>query len=447
MGDFDMNAYIPIILRAIFYIGSLFFLTMISNLAHSQSIRSGLFPIGQDTFKQIANEGHYVIRTYSGEVLTAASNSKGQLGVGDTINRNHLVDTGLTDIFDIAVGKDHTLFLTGRGEVYFAGRNKVAAQPAAGGNPVDYFISGTWNFVDDEMVYPTQVFQGFYPLDDIRSIQAGDYKSFAMDANGRAYGWGYAHFGEFGRGTHDYELFPRVMPIPEPVKAVASDAYHTLFLTVGGEVYAAGRKAYGILGNGDGILNGQIDYASVAAPVKIPGLNHVAAIATTNLASFALHNDGMVSAWGKIPAAQCSEYPTGLFKGIQRTPVNLSQCLATTNGNTNLMDIVKIDGGDGHIIALNDAGEVYTMGNNLYGQLGRNGAQHVPLPVNFNGFLIDNVSAGGHTSLAEACDNIWIFGKETWSSENLLPLGRRIFYFRKFLLNGFQGFQQFYQAI
>jgi len=111
------------------------------------------------------------------------------------------------------------------------------------------------------------------------------------------------------------------------------------------------------------------------------------------------------------------------------------------------MDIVKIDGGDGHIIALNDAGEVFTMGNNLYGQLGRNGAQHVPLPVNFNGFLIDNVSAGGHTSLAEACDNIWIFGKETWSSENLLPLGRRIFYFRKFLLNGFQGFQQFYQAI
>jgi alpha-tubulin suppressor-like RCC1 family protein len=306
-----------------------------------------------DTFKQIANEGHFVVRTYSGEVLTAASNGKGQLGLGDTINRNHLVDTGLADIFDIAVGKDHTLFLTDQGEVYFVGRNRLAAQPPNGGSPVDYFISGTWNFVDDEMLYPIQVFQGFYPLDDIRSIHAGDYKSFAVDANGRVYGWGYAHYGEFGRGTYDYEVFPRVMPIPETVEAVASDAYHSLFLTVGGEVYAAGRKAYGALGNGDGILNGQIDYTSVSAPVKIPGLNNVAAITTTNLASFALHDDGTVSAWGQIPAAQCSEFPSGWFKGIQRTPVNLSQCLASTNGNTNLMDIVQIDGGDGHIIALN----------------------------------------------------------------------------------------------
>lgn len=73
------------------------------------------------------SSAHGVIITAEGKVMTFGRNEKGQLGTGDTENRN--VPVMLDSIKDLtvvaaAVGRNHSLFLTDRGSVFSCGDNK-----------------------------------------------------------------------------------------------------------------------------------------------------------------------------------------------------------------------------------------------------------------------------------------------------------------------------------
>jgi len=122
--------------------------------------------------------------TTDGNIYFCGSNAFGQLGFTEltSINSTPILNKELQSIFDIACGKSHTLVLTIEGEVYSFGSN-------------DRYQLGT--------EYPPKKGIQRVPIDNkspIISVAAGDYHSFAIEASGDFWIFGYNNAKQLGGG-------------------------------------------------------------------------------------------------------------------------------------------------------------------------------------------------------------------------------------------------------
>ena len=143
--------------------------------------------------------------------------------------------------------------------------------------------------------------------------------------------------------------------------AVAAGAYHTLTLTKGGELYAYGLGKGGKLGTGD--------EQPMPLPTRILGSlsnKKVTSIAASTNHSLCSTSQGHVYAWGSNRFGQL---------GIKTKYLD-QRCLPrrVDDLKTNDSFVIRVAAGDKHSVALTVKGEVYTWGDNKYGQLGLGGA-------------------------------------------------------------------------
>ena len=263
------------------------------------------------------------------------------------------------------------------GYVWAWGQNEYG-QLGNGKNNSDYSPNwpGEWvpvHVVDGEMNTDSNY------LENIVDVDAGGYHSIALGTNGHVWTWGRNYYGELGNNTqiesktpvhvHDGAMNTDSNYL-ENIEAISSGRESCYTLDANGHVWAWGSDQCGQLGYGsqgdssvpiqvqDGEMNTSSGYLEYIVDISA-GIVHVLALdANSNVWAWGLNVNGQLGngqgGWGG--------------NSYSDTPVRVKN----TEGTGYLTDIVYIDAGGSHSLAIDANGTGYSWGRNYHGQLGIN---------------------------------------------------------------------------
>ena len=244
-------------------------------------------------------------------------------------------------------------------------------------------------------------------IDDLCSESSSQSKIFTKDIY--IYAWGKNKFGELGINNARTTFFP------SPVKSlklslinqVASGGRNSMILTTEGQLLVCGSNIFNLLASNAKIQNNEV-YQKVFKSIKFFEENEekIKEIAVAEFHSLALNENGEIYGWGG----------------------NLYNKLGQTNGLCGLPSkifikrkIVSIACGDYHSCALSENGVLYTWGGGgesyNKGQCGQGSKKDVETPkkVEFftkKGLHILKVACGGyHTIVMDEKNELYGFGK------------------------------------
>jgi RHS repeat-associated protein len=316
---------------------------------------------------------HTALLNASGELWAWGDNPYGQIGDNTTTDKDAPVLI-LQNIIKISSGSYHTLGLHADGTVWAWGVNSHGC-----------LGDGTTS----SKYYPVLV----YGLTNIIDIAAGEAHSMALDKEGHVWTWGYNGSGQLGDGSLTDKTTPVQVENLDDIIAIAAGYYHSLALKKDKTVWEWGENGNRQLCNG--ITTDQ------PLPISVNSLTNVIAISSGYQHNLAIKDDNSVWAWGYNGDGRLGD---GTFTTPTIEPVK-----------TLLPDdIVAVDCGQDHSIALQSNGNVCTWGKNDSGQLGDGTTVSKPNPaiVEHIQSEIIAVSGGEQHSVALASNGtIWAWGK------------------------------------
>lgn len=211
-------------------------------------------------------------------------------------------------------------------------------------------------------------------------VAAGHAHVLALRDDGRVASWGLNISGELGYGTAESSWDPLfVSGIQDAVAVAAGGA--SFAVLADGSVAAWGSNLWGKIGLAD-------DTYYSLEPVRVPGIASAIAVASGGDHTLALLRDGTVLAWGWNEFGQLGDGSAGGWRGSPELVLGLS-------------NVVAIDAGSTHSLALLDDGSVMAWGRNEFGMLGNGSRIDSPVPVRVHG--VDSaisIAAGTIHSLA-----------------------------------------------
>ncbi|XP_020096036.1 ultraviolet-B receptor UVR8 [Ananas comosus] len=243
--------------------------------------------------KQVATGLSFtVILTTEGQVYTCGSNTHGQLGHGDTVDRPtpRLVELfkDLGHVAQVAAGASYTFAVTDDGTVYSFGS-------------CTNFCLGHGDQHDELLPRAIQSFKR-RNIHVVR-VSAGDEHAVALDSSGYTYTWGRGYCGALGHGDENDKTSPEMIASLKGQVGVQVCARKrkTFVLTDEGLVYAFGWMGFGSLGFSD---RGSSD--KVMKPRALDSLrsHHVSQISTGLYHTVAVTNRGLVFGFGDNERAQ-----------------------------------------------------------------------------------------------------------------------------------------------
>ncbi len=183
--------------------------------------------------------GSTCVLTSDGKVHACGYNGYGQLGQGDTVQRNVFAELPvLTNITKIAAGRErYTTYyaLTATGAVYawgYNGENQLGNGNTTQAN-IPSLVSGALTGVTIVDIIPTS------------------YGCFAIAANGDLYVWGISYYGHLGTGAAAGTAQSTPLKVSTGVAKVYTSAYdypHSMLVKTDGTLWATGRNNQGQLG-------------------------------------------------------------------------------------------------------------------------------------------------------------------------------------------------------
>ncbi|CAG8459248.1 27159_t:CDS:2 [Gigaspora margarita] len=201
---------------------------------------------------------------------------EGILGISSKKKLEHIftkyIPTSKFKISDIAIGKNHVIFLTtkgflynfGGGDNYQLGRKVLNHHKLNGLNP--------------EKLRTKRI--------RFQKIFAGSCHNFAIDYNGIVYAWGLNNYGQCGIESQDSCI------LPTKVKQIAGGLHYTLVLQENSYVYSFGCSYYGTLGLG------KISHdEKVILPTRIKKLENCNIIVASDFHSIAVNKEGNRYTW------------------------------------------------------------------------------------------------------------------------------------------------------
>ncbi|WKU07125.1 RCC1 domain-containing protein [Micromonospora sp. HUAS LYJ1] len=380
-------------------------------------------PSGVRATQVAAGNGFSLVLTSTGQVYGAGNNNSGSLGDGTNNNSASpvLADTPAGTTFTkITASRDSALGLTSDGRVlgwgYFQRTSnvysystrpiRVAGLPtdltytdiAAGyrhnlvrastGRLYAWGVNGSGQLgignTDDQLIpVPLSLPGGARPI----AIAAAGDVSLALATAAPNLAWGANDSGQLGNNTTTDSRVP--VPVSLPATAEPSDIeggyLHSLAATTDGDVLAWGSNAYGQLGDGTQTNR------TAPVPVTLPGSPDAVEVAGGQYHSLALTKDGRVFAWGRNNRGQIGDGTTT----DRLTPVQVSFPAGTS--------VTAIASHNMHNIAVTSTGQVYTWGDNTFGQIGDNTTTTRPTPTLIplpGGATATRVAVGAFHSLA-----------------------------------------------
>ena len=286
--------------------------------------------------------GNTITLKEDGTVWSTGKNDYGQLGVGDTTNRNTSVqvkideNTYLENVIKIDVTDNTTIALTKTGEVYAWGKNEF----------------GELGLGDRTYrSYATRVkgINGNGYLENIIDVANGDENSYAIDKNGNVYGWGDGNYHQIDDTTTSRTTPTQMSDCTNAISVSAGECFVEIMQS-NSNVVARGYNTYGQLGYGD--------TAEKPIGAYIVG-NDINKVSAGNDSTLIIREDGTVWAAGRNRYGEL---------GLGDTTNRASFTKLTLEDGTEL----KAKYGElnsGVITILGKDGKVYATGYNGYGQL------------------------------------------------------------------------------
>ena len=229
-----------------------------------------------------------------------------------------------------ACGFRHTITLSGDGTAHSFGRNEEGELGLGHNNDVSL---------------PTPIPN----LPQINMISCGTNFTVCVDHEGFIWSFGGNNCGQLGTGnTTNFNVPQKLLNIP-PVLSVSCGYTHTLIITNDSNLWSCGRNVCGQLCSGNN--------ESCFSPQKT-SFSSICKISAGSDHSLFENNKGEIFACGYNKEGQCG---LGHFEHPQITPTLI------LNVPSNIVGFVS---GDTHSLFLDSEGNVFSVGNNNYGQLG-----------------------------------------------------------------------------
>jgi alpha-tubulin suppressor-like RCC1 family protein len=372
---------------------------------------------GEVIIKAIAaGNKHSIALDSNGQIWTAGGNANGELGLDYTGELNDEIGRRVTNhsfkpvtipdlpsnakITSIAAGGAHSLALDSNGKLWATGYS-------------GYGQLGLGN-TNSQNSFQLVTFTGLSPNAKITSIAAGETYSLALDSNGQIWAAGENEYGQLGLGDNIDRNSFRPVTIPDlaptaKIISIAAGGYHSIALDSNGKLWATGSNGNGRLGLGYNIDQNEFK------PVAINGLSSSTniSIAAGGYHSLALDSNGQIWAtgsnyWGQLGLGDEDAY--SFFTQVPSLPDYF----------------VSIAANDQHSLALDNNGQIWAAGQNVYGRLGLGSSnnydiryftsfQPVIIPdLASSGAKIVYIAAGGDHSLAlDGNGQIWATGYNT----------------------------------
>ncbi|XP_054155257.1 RCC1 and BTB domain-containing protein 1-like [Oppia nitens] len=177
---------------------------------------------------------HVLALTANGDLYSWGNNTFGQLGNGTNIECFHPTLTGKR-IVRISCGANYSQVLTQSGEVFSWGRN-------------NYGQIGNGTHANQMVPIKVPGFDG----QKISNVSCGSAHSLALTESGQVYGWGNNAFGQLGIGNNLHRNEPVKVDLKSiSIKDMVCGLYHSLLLSITGDIYAFGFNDCGQLGTGN----------------------------------------------------------------------------------------------------------------------------------------------------------------------------------------------------
>ncbi|KAI7795921.1 putative E3 ubiquitin-protein ligase HERC1-like [Triplophysa rosa] len=238
-----------------------------------------------------------------------------------------------------------------------------------------------------EKILQPKLAQGF---SDAQMIEAGQYCTFSVLADGAVKACGKGSYGRLGLGDSNNQSMPKklVLEPPRIMRKVSSSKGsdgHTLAVTAEGEVFSWGDGDYGKLGHGNSATQ---KYPKI---IQGPMLGKVVVCVSAGYRhSGAVTNDGELYTWG--------EGDFGRLGHSDSHSRNVPTLVKDISG------VGQVACGSSHTIAVAQDGRiVWSFGGGDNGKLGHGDTNRVYRPKvieALHGFIIRKVCAGSQSSLA-----------------------------------------------
>ena len=312
-----------------------------------------IFPLPKGKPMISAGDGFSLALKSNGSVWAWGDNYYGKLGIGSVEDSCMPVKVPtLSDIVSVSAGGHHSLALKSDGSVWAWGEN-FRGQLGIGSAEDSYI--------------PVQV----STLSDIVSVSAGNNYSLALKSDGSVWVWGDNSRDQLGIGSNDkYINVPVQVYTLSDIVSVSAGSDYSLILKSDGSVWAWGLNYHGQLGIGSN-NNSNV-------PVQVSALSDLVSVSTETHHSLALKSDGSVWAWGDNYNGELSASSDDNYINV---PVQASA----------LSDVIYVDDGWLHSLALKSDGSVWAWGDNYNGKLGissdyNSDNNYVNVPVQINDF-------------------------------------------------------------
>jgi alpha-tubulin suppressor-like RCC1 family protein len=205
---------------------------------------------------------------------------------------------------------------------------------------------------------------------DIFQISSGYCFNLALLKDGTVWAWGDNTYGQLADGTtgngmfsENYRAKPQRISELTDVTSISAGTDFSIAVKQDGTVWAWGHGHAGQLGNQDiidlspkNLQERWIKYDETK-PVQVKNVNDVIAVSAGASHVLALKKDGTVWAWGSNMVGQVG---SGDSRTIHSNAVQV----------IGLSDVIQVEAGINHSLALKKDGTVWSWGLNEYGELG-----------------------------------------------------------------------------
>lgn len=318
--------------------------------------------------KVVNGEGYTIVLRSDGTVWSYGKNTNGQLGLGDTNNRNEpeKIET-VEEIIDITTGQNHTILLGKSGKVYSFGVNGKGQL-------------GTGNTT----TYKNPI---VLKIENIEKVIAKENTSFAINKDGKVYAWG-----------NGYTKTPAMLNIDTNVIDISKNYY----LSVDGKVRKLVDNTIISLSLNEYDPAGEPELEEEKIVQMSEGIDHL----------IMLGESGRIYTYGENVYGQLGDGTTN------RRENNISTVVRLEDENI-LENIVEISAGNKYGIAVDKDKKVYTFGINGNKQLGfdsvleEGGIQESRYAILKEDIMsVERVTAGyTHTSVYKEDGNVYAWGE------------------------------------
>lgn len=307
----------------------------------------------------------------AGDLLSFGLNAAGELGItanSGTYNANptpSLVDLpGAAGIVtEVAVGGGFSLAVTSSDQLYSWGADAFGQLGTTN--------APSYNSFDPDPTPALIQLPG--QVGTITEIAAGTSQSYALTSSGQLYSFGDNIYGALGIATNSGMQNPNPTPtlvvLPGQVGTiteVAAGDYGALVVTSSGQLYAFGNNSYGQLGNSTGLGASGINPNPTPTLVSFPaGTGAIVEAAAGQYSSFAVSASGELYSFGLNQQGQLGQDTNSGSSSPNTTPAAV--LLPKQDGK-----VTAVAAGGSHTLVLTASGQLYSFGDNHYGQLGRN---------------------------------------------------------------------------